>query len=220
MSLHSLASSLFLHLASDWQEDQKRKDKALRDWACCRPAASTLCGRCPSVAFRVVRLGWFLQAPWCAHVAQVPVWNTPQLPLAVFSLSLPPVVHLQPVTAEYPSSRWHVFGLANALSLPQHLVGEWETYRTRWWKRSSSNSGPLCPCPAVLKLLPTSFFLNYLLIDYFGLCSKAFSSCGERRLFFTTVRGLLTAVTSLVVEHRLGTQVVGAHGLSSCGFWA
>ena len=71
MSLHSLASSLFLHLASDWQEDQKRKDKALRDWACCRPAASTLCGRCPSVAFRVVRLGWFLQAPWCAHVAQV-----------------------------------------------------------------------------------------------------------------------------------------------------
>ena len=93
------------------------------------------------------------------------VWNTPQLPLAVFSLSLPPVVHLQPVTAEYPSSSWHVFGLANALPLPQHLVGEWETCRSRWWKRSSSNSGPLCPCPAVLKLLPTSFFkITYLLL--------------------------------------------------------
>ena len=38
-----------------------------------------------------------------------------------------------------------------------------------------------------------------------GLCcySWAFSSCGEWGLLFIAVRGLLIAVASLVVEHRL-----------------
>ena len=36
-----------------------------------------------------------------------------------------------------------------------------------------------------------------------GCCSRAFSSCGERGLFFVAVCGLLIVVTSLVVEHRL-----------------
>ena len=36
-----------------------------------------------------------------------------------------------------------------------------------------------------------------------GLCScaRAFSSCGEWGLLFIAVRGLLTAVAPLVVEH-------------------
>ena len=34
-------------------------------------------------------------------------------------------------------------------------------------------------------------------------CAWAFSSCGERGLLFVAVRGLLIAVASLVVEHRL-----------------
>ena len=34
-------------------------------------------------------------------------------------------------------------------------------------------------------------------------CARAFSSCGEWGLLFVTVRGLLTAVASLVAEHGL-----------------
>ena len=34
-------------------------------------------------------------------------------------------------------------------------------------------------------------------------CTRAFSSCGERGLFFVAVRGLLIAVASLVAEHWL-----------------
>ena len=52
------------------------------------------------------------------------------------------------------------------------------------------------------------FFLNkfiYLLLAVLGLhcCARAFSSCSERGLLFVAVRGLLTAVASLVAEHRL-----------------
>ena len=48
------------------------------------------------------------------------------------------------------------------------------------------------------------FFLN-LLLATLGLrcCTHTFSSCGKRGLLFVAVRGLLTAVTSLVVEHGL-----------------
>ena len=41
---------------------------------------------------------------------------------------------------------------------------------------------------------------------------RAFSSCGERGSLFIAVRGPLTVVASLVVEHRLQT-----HRLSNCG---
>ena len=54
------------------------------------------------------------------------------------------------------------------------------------------------------------FFKIYLLYFYLFLaalglccCTWAFSSCGERGLLFIAVRGLLIAVTSLVVEHGL-----------------
>ena len=48
------------------------------------------------------------------------------------------------------------------------------------------------------------FFKN-LLLAALGLrcCARAFSSCGEWRLLFIVVRGLLIAVASLVVEHGL-----------------
>ena len=53
-------------------------------------------------------------------------------------------------------------------------------------------------------------YFIYLFLAAFGLhcCAQAFSSCDEWRLLFVVVCGLLIAVASLVVEHRL--QV---HGL-------
>ena len=66
------------------------------------------------------------------------------------------------------------------------------------------------------------FFLNYYLFIYFYFwlcwvfvfvfCARAFSSCGKRGPRFIAVRGPLTIVASLVVEHRLQTR-----RLSSCG---
>ena len=56
------------------------------------------------------------------------------------------------------------------------------------------------------------FFLNLIYLFYFNLflavlglhcCVQAFSSCGEQGLLFVVVRGLLVAVASLAVEHRL-----------------
>ena len=53
------------------------------------------------------------------------------------------------------------------------------------------------------------FFKNFYFISLFlavlGLCCcvQAFSSCGEQGLLFIAARGLLIAVASLVVEHRL-----------------
>ena len=55
------------------------------------------------------------------------------------------------------------------------------------------------------------FFFNnfykfiYLFLAVLGLrcCARAFSSCGEQGPFFVAVRGPLTAVASLVAEHRL-----------------
>ena len=43
-------------------------------------------------------------------------------------------------------------------------------------------------------------------------CVPAFSNCSKWGLLFVVVRGLLTAVVSLVVEHGLQ-----AHGLQQCG---
>ena len=52
------------------------------------------------------------------------------------------------------------------------------------------------------------FFFNkfiYLFLAVLGLrCyARAFSSCGEQRLLFVAVCGLLIAVASLVAEHGL-----------------
>ena len=49
------------------------------------------------------------------------------------------------------------------------------------------------------------FFFLYKVILFLGFCccAQAFSSCGEQELLFIAVCGLLIAVASLVVEHRL-----------------
>ena len=50
-----------------------------------------------------------------------------------------------------------------------------------------------------------TYLFIYLLLAVLGLhcCTRAFSSCSELGLFFIAVRGLLTAVASLVAEHGL-----------------
>ena len=72
-------------------------------------------------------------------------------------------------------------------------------------------------CLHKLAMCSTGHFFKkfiYLFLAVLGLrcCTRAFSSCGERGLLFLAARGLLIAVASLVVEHRLY-----ARGLSSCG---
>ena len=47
------------------------------------------------------------------------------------------------------------------------------------------------------------FFSFFVAALGLGCCMRAFSSCGEWGLLFVVVCGLLTAVASLVVEHRL-----------------
>ena len=52
-------------------------------------------------------------------------------------------------------------------------------------------------------------YFIYLFLAAVGLrcCTQAISSCGERRLLFVVVRGLLIAVASSVAEHGLlGTR--------------
>ena len=58
------------------------------------------------------------------------------------------------------------------------------------------------------KVAFSSFFFKFILficlfLAALGLhcCMQAFSSCGEQRLLFVAVLGLLAAVASLVVEH-------------------
>ena len=72
------------------------------------------------------------------------------------------------------------------------------------------------------------FILFFKLINLFlavlGLhcCTRAFSSCGERRLLFIAAQQLLIVVASRCRAWALGTRAsVGvACGLSSCGLWA
>ena len=46
-------------------------------------------------------------------------------------------------------------------------------------------------------------FILFLAVLGLHCCTWAFSSCGERGLFFVAVHRLLIAVASLVVEHEL-----------------
>ena len=66
-------------------------------------------------------------------------------------------------------------------------------------------------CVSSILISATSFlffFNKFIYFNFFlaalGLrcCVRAFSSCSERGLLFLAVRGLLTEVASLVVEHR------------------
>ena len=48
-----------------------------------------------------------------------------------------------------------------------------------------------------------NLFILFFAVLGLRCCTPAFSSCGERGPLFVVVCGLLTAVASLVVEHRL-----------------
>ena len=56
------------------------------------------------------------------------------------------------------------------------------------------------------------FIFKFLAVLALCFCARAFSSCGERGPLFIVVRGPLTIVAFLAVEHRLQTR-----RLSSCG---
>ena len=47
------------------------------------------------------------------------------------------------------------------------------------------------------------FIYFYFWLRWVFVAARAFSSCGERRLLFVAVRGLLIAVASLIAEHGL-----------------
>ena len=55
----------------------------------------------------------------------------------------------------------------------------------------------------ILSFLPSLPPTLSLSLSHLRCCTQAFSSCGEQRLLFLVVHGFLTAVASLVVEHRL-----------------
>ena len=55
----------------------------------------------------------------------------------------------------------------------------------------------------------------YLAVLGFHYCTRTFSSCDEQGLLFAVVLGLLIAVASLVVEHRLESTWVS--GVEACG---
>ena len=50
-----------------------------------------------------------------------------------------------------------------------------------------------------------NLFIYFIYLAALGLrcCAQAFSGCGEQGLLFIAVHRLLTAVASLVAEHRL-----------------
>ena len=62
----------------------------------------------------------------------------------------------------------------------------------------------------VLLLFLKFTYVIYLFLAALGLhcCARAFSSCRERGLLFIAVRGLLSAVASLVAEHAQASVVV------------
>ena len=58
------------------------------------------------------------------------------------------------------------------------------------------------------------YLFIYLYLAVLGLrfCARAFSSCGKWGPLFIAVRGPLTAVASLVAEHRLQTRRLSSRG--------
>ena len=74
-------------------------------------------------------------------------------------------------------------------------------------------------CRSFSLFLKINLFLLYLTALGLRCCVWAFSSCGEWRLLFVVVHGLLIAVASRCGAQALGARasVVVAHGLSSCG---
>lgn len=74
--------------------------------------------------FTVVHLGWFLEAPVvCPHCPGPFYGAHSSYRWQASNYLFPPVVYLQPVTAESPSSRRHMsLAYRDALALLQHLL--------------------------------------------------------------------------------------------------
>ena len=89
--------------------------------------------------------------------------------------------------------------------MPMGVCGAWTEYAWRVRGRPKK-AGQKRPPNRVAKgeLLCFLKFI-YLFLAALGLrcCVQAFSSCGEQRLLFVAVRGLLIAVARLVAEHGL-----------------
>ena len=80
--------------------------------------------------------------------------------------------------------------------------------------QASSKGNPKYLRCKQLLIFVALFLFIYFFLAVLGLCfcARAFSSCGKRGPLFIAVRGPLTIVASLVVEHRPQTR-----RLSSCG---
>ena len=70
---------------------------------------------------------------------------------------------------------------------------------------ASASSSFASSQPSLTLVPPDGLFFFFLILAALGLCSRswAFSSSGEQGPLFVAVRGLLTAVASLVAEHWL-----------------
>ena len=62
---------------------------------------------------------------------------------------------------------------------------------------------PSTPLPQGLSFFFLTFVCLLLAVLDLHCCARAFSSCSEWELLFVAVRGPLTAVVSLIAEHRL-----------------
>ena len=69
-------------------------------------------------------------------------------------------------------------------------------------KRTLSNRGVTRRMQEIMSFKKI-FIYSFLAVLGLHCCTRAFSSCGEQGLLLVAVRGLLIAVASLVVEHRL-----------------
>ena len=101
----------------------------------------------------------------------------------------------------YHQRLWHITETAVAISLTQQIVIEChmgEEYKGRYnlWVMFFF---------IFFKIFVVIYLFIYLFMAALGLCccAPAFSSCGERGLFFVVVHGLLITVASLVAEHGL-----------------
>ena len=105
--------------------------------------------------------------------------------------------------------------LVKSISLQLH--GSWLLQNQQWRKKVSDASSLSSETAEALFFFFNLFIIYYLLLLFLAVlglrfCVRAFSSCGKWGPFFIAMRGPLTIVASLVVEHRLQTL-----RLSSCG---
>ena len=75
----------------------------------------------------------------------------------------------------------------------------------QWFSGRSRSKPPSWHMAPGLAQTASSLYFQIFFLAVLGLrcCTRAFSNCGERGLLFVAVCGLLIALASLVVEHKL-----------------